>query len=399
VGAPQHSPRERLLRAPEGVGAGPRDVRERVEVPPLEDPHGLLVLQAARVLLERLVKALQGALQPVLLEVAEPQLEDGFLRVGLKLQRLLEVADCAGDIPLFPQDGAEEDVGRGLRRHVQRLQELPLRLGPAGRVRVESAEGEVWQERVGAAADRLLVEGLGRLDLPRLARDDPGIDERLEVGRLDRENFSQVPGCALHVPRREEGLREVEAELRVRPVRLVELLQGADPAVRVEREERELGLTEALHEVIAVDAREAGHDPVPPLEEPVLLLHRLHPFVELRLPEVPHFLGADDPAPLQRLLEGDHAGVRDEQVPLEVSERLEERLDGVSGALDHFLERRDPLQEVLVERDLFLRLSPLFDDSDSREHEKLRLTADAELLVVGVPGAADLAEHQAADAG
>ena len=37
-------------------------------------------------------------------------------------------------------------------------------------------------------------------------------------------------------------------------------------------------------------------------------------------------------------------------------ERLEERLDRFGRALDDVLEGRDPLQQVLVERDLFLRL-------------------------------------------
>jgi hypothetical protein len=37
--------------------------------------------------------------------------------------------------------------------------------------------------------------------------------------------------------------------------------------------------------------------------------------------------------------------VGDEEVLLEVPHRLEERLDGLGGALDDVLERRDPLEE------------------------------------------------------
>jgi len=56
-------------------------------------------------------------------------------------------------------------------------------------------------------------------------------------------------------------------------------------------------------------------------------------------------------------------------------------------------------EQVLVERDLFLRLAPLLDDADPGQDEELRLAPDAELFVVRVSRAADLAEHQDADAG
>ena len=64
--------------------------------------------------------------------------------------------------------------------------------------------------------------------------------------------------------------------------------------------------------------------------------------------------------------------------------RLEEGLHGLGRPLDDVLERRDPLEEVLVEGDLLLRLPRLLDDADAREHEELRVAAGAELFVVRV---------------
>ena len=135
------------------------------------------------------------------------------------------------------------------------------------------------------------------------------------------------------------------------------------PAVGVERQDRELGLAQPLQERLAVVAGEARDDAVAALEEAVLLLDRLHPLVHLGFPEVDDLLGADRAAPLERLLQGEDPGVGDEEVLLEVAHRLEERLDGLGGALDDVLERRDPLEEVLVEGDLLLRLPRLLDDA------------------------------------
>ena len=86
--------------------------------------------------------------------------------------------------------------------------------------------------------------------------------------------------------------------------------------------------------------------------------------------------------------------MRHEEVLLEVAHRLEERLDRLGRALDDVLERRDPLEQVLVEGDLLLGLPRLLDDADAGEDEELGVAARAELLVVGVLEAADLAEHQ-----
>ena len=86
--------------------------------------------------------------------------------------------------------------------------------------------------------------------------------------------------------------------------------------------------------------------------------------------------------------------MRDEEVLLEVPHGLEERLDGLRGPLDDVLERRDALEEVLVERDLLLRLARLVDDAHAREDEELGVAPQAQLLVVAILEAADLAEHR-----
>src|SRR6185369_7550856 len=154
---------------------------------------------------------------------------------------------------------------------------------------------------------------------------------------LDREDLLEVAGSAREVSGREARLGQVERELDVPLVQLRELLEQADAAVGVQREDRELRGTQALEKLLPVFSGEAGHDPVPPLEEAVLLLDRLHAVVHLGLPEVEDLLGADRAAALERLLQGQDPGMGHEEVLLEVPERLEERLDRVAGALDDVL--------------------------------------------------------------
>ena len=176
-------------------------------------------------------------------------------------------------------------------------------------------------------------------------------------------------------------------------MRPVELLQDSDAAVGVEGEDRELRLAQLLEEALPICARVTRDDLVPPLEEAVLLLDRLHALVHLAFPEIDDLLGPYRPAPLQRLLQRENPRVRDEEVLLQVSHGLEQRLDRLRGPLHDVLERRDPLKQMLVERNLLLRLGRILDDPDAREHEKLGVAAGAELLVVRVPEAAHLAVH------
>ena len=96
---------------------------------------------------------------------------------------------------------------------------------------------------------------------------------------------------------------------------------------------------------------------------------------------------------LERLLEREDPGVGDEEVLLEVAHGLEEGLDGLRGPLDHVLERRDALEQMLVEGDLLRGLSGLLDDADAREDEELGVAGGAVLVLVRVPQPADLAIH------
>jgi len=132
-----------LLRLPIGFRARPLDARKRVPLAPLQQADRFLVLELPRILLQRLLEAFQGASRAVLLDVAEAELKAGVLGVGLSRQRLFELGDRARDIPLFPQDGAEQDPGGRNRSDFDRPGELPLRfipVRPVGVKRLRSIE-------------------------------------------------------------------------------------------------------------------------------------------------------------------------------------------------------------------------------------------------------------------
>src|SRR5262249_58706845 len=126
-----------------------------------------------RVLLERLLEALERTLQPVLLEVAEAQLEDGLLRLRRKAPRLLELLDGPRELAGLAQDVAEQDVGRGHGRGLERPHEGPLRVLPPREVGIERPEREVREERIGLAVDRALQRGLRGARVSALGRGDP----------------------------------------------------------------------------------------------------------------------------------------------------------------------------------------------------------------------------------
>ena len=113
-----------------------------------------MVLETARILLESLLEALEGALGPVPLEVAQPELEDRLLRLGRQPERFFEVLNGARELPLLPKDVAKEDVRRRRRCGVDREGQFEFRLVPPREVRAERPEGEVREEGVGLALDR-----------------------------------------------------------------------------------------------------------------------------------------------------------------------------------------------------------------------------------------------------
>ena len=224
---------------------------------------------------------------------------------------------------------------------------------------------------------------------------DAGVDQRLEVIRLDGEDPLEVAGGPLEIAGREKGLGQVEAELDVPLSSRDSSSSSRTPAVGVQGEDGELGLAQPPEKILAVFSGEARDDPVAPLQKAVLLLHRLHPVVHLGLPEVQDLLGADGAAPLEGLLQGQDPRVGDEEILLEIPQGFEEGLDRLPRALDHVLERRDPLEQMLVEGNL-LRVSPPSSTTPTPESTRsLELTAGAELLFVGVLQAADLAVHVA----
>jgi hypothetical protein len=253
----------------------------------------------------------------------------------------------------------------------------------------------VRQERVRLALDRVVERRLGPRGVSRLRGRDAAVDEGLEVIRVDRQDLLEVAGRPLELAAREKRLGQVETELDVGAVGPEQLLEHPDPAVGVEGQDRKLRLAQLAQEPIAVGPGEARDDAVAALEEPVLLLDGLHPLVHLGFPEVDDLLRANRAAALEGFLQGQDPRVRDEEVLLEIPHGLEQGLHGLGRALDHVLERRDPLQQMLIEGDLLLGLPRLFDHSDAREHEQLRVAAGAELLVFGILQAADLAIHQA----
>ena len=262
-------------------------------------------------------------------------------------------------------------------------------------VRVEGTQREVRQEAVGPAFGGAGQEGLRRGDVARFRGCDPRVHERLEVAGFHGQDLLEVARGLLEVASREVRLGEVEAELDVAAVQAVQLLERADPAVGVERQDRELRFAQATQEGGPVLAGVPRHDAVAPLEKTVLLLDGLHPGVHLGLPQVEDLLGPDRSGTLERLLQRQDARVRHEQVLLEIADRLEERLDGLARPLDHVLQGRDPFEQVLVERDLLLRLAgALVHDAHAGEDEELGVAAPAELLVVRVLRAAGLAIHE-----
>src|SRR4029453_14591902 len=75
----ERAARRALLGVPERRRAGSVHARQLVAVPTLQQPPRLLVLEPPRILLERLLETLQSALEPILFEIAEAQLEDRLL--------------------------------------------------------------------------------------------------------------------------------------------------------------------------------------------------------------------------------------------------------------------------------------------------------------------------------
>ena len=75
------------------------------------DPDCLLVLHLVRIELERFLEALDGLTVPVAIEIAEAEVVDRFLEVGIELDRFLQRANGALELPLLVEDRAEKVIG------------------------------------------------------------------------------------------------------------------------------------------------------------------------------------------------------------------------------------------------------------------------------------------------
>src|SRR6185436_2889300 len=98
--------------------------------------------------LQRFLEALNGLAVPVAVEIAEAEVVDGLLVLGVELERALERADGALELALVVEDRAEEEVGLGDGLDLHRLLEELLRAEELSLARVDRAEREVGEERV-----------------------------------------------------------------------------------------------------------------------------------------------------------------------------------------------------------------------------------------------------------
>ena len=152
-----------------------------------------------------------------------------------------------------------------------------------------------------------------------------------------------------------------------------------------------------LLESLALVPSEKRDDAVAALVEALLLFEREHLLAHLRFPQLDQLVRRDEVLLFKELLGGEEAGLVDEDGALVLADRVDERTNGLGGALDDLFERGDALQKVLVERYVVLffvvLVLILLERVDAREHEEFVLTAGAILPFVVVEGTAGLAEH------
>ena len=116
----------------------------------------------------------------------------------------------------------------------------------------------------------------------------------------------------------------------------------------------------------------------------------------LGLPDLAPDLGLDHALDLQRVGQRGQPGLVDEEVLLLLLEGRQDVAHGLGGALDHLLEDRDALEQVLVEREVLLGSLLLELDlvgARPRQHQQLLVAAVAVLGLVVLQRAADLTEH------
>ena len=156
-----------------------------------------------------------------------------------------------------------------------------------------------------------------------------------------------------------------------------------------------------LQEALAPLAAEERHDPVFALGEALLLFESEHLLAHLRFPQLDQLVGGDDVLPLEQFLDGEQAGLIDEDGALVFLHGIDDAADRLGAALDDLLEAGDALEQMLVERYVafFVVLLDfvLFERGHARQHEQLRLAAEAILALVVIQCTTGLAEHVVRD--
>ena len=121
---------------------------------PFVNVDRLLVLHLVRIELQRLLEALDRLAVPVAVEVAEAEVVDRLLVVGIELQRALERTDRALQLAFFIKNRPEKEERLRDRLELDRLLEELLCAEELPLASVNCAEGKVREERLLGNLDR-----------------------------------------------------------------------------------------------------------------------------------------------------------------------------------------------------------------------------------------------------
>ena len=385
-----------LLGALEPLRGLALDPRQRHLGASREVADQIAVAHLLRVEALRLAERLERLAPPVAVEVGEPEQVMSLLERGIEPGGVAQRADRGQLSRQVVVDAAQQVVGLRHRLGAHRaLEEGGGLLEPAF-AGVDRAQAEQRQEGVGVDLDAALEERLGAPEVAELVLDDAAVDQAVVVVGLEVEDAREIAQRLLGVALVEPGLAQEVGELVVGAVERVGGLERLDRRFELEREEVDLGLAELTQERVAplaaverLDAVAAGGEALPLLEREQLAL-RAH------LPGLAPDLGLDHALDLERVGQRVQAGVVDEEVLLLLLQRRQDVAHGLGGALEHLLQHRDALEQVLVEREVVL--GPLLLELDllgagARDHQQLLVAAVAVLGLVVLQRAADLTEH------
>ncbi len=298
---------------------------------------------------------------------------DRLLVLRIEFQRGLERFDGALELPLVVEDRAEQVVRLrqlldldGLLQKLLRAQQLSL-------ARVDGAKGEVRQERLLRDLDGAAEPALGAFEILPFVQQHAVEDRGVEMIGLHFERALEIVLGAIEIAVVEEHLAEEKRELVVVAVEFERFFERLDAAVRIEGIDGRFGLGKELQEALAPLAAEERHDPVFALGEALLLLECEHLLAHLRFPKLDQLVGGDDVLPFQKLFHGKETGLVDEDGPLVFLHGIDDAANRLGAAFDDLLETGDPLEQMLVERNVaFLVVLfdlVLFERAHSRENE------------------------------